>query len=55
MIEHTGQAWPIVKALPLAPAMWLAWHYPDNMRLAIALGVMAVVYGVVAERNTQVG
>jgi len=54
MIERLGKAWPVAKATPLAPAMWLVWRYPDDMRLAIALAVMAAVYGLVAWRNTQV-
>ncbi|MFG6139522.1 DUF5658 family protein [Halomonas sp. B23F22_10] len=53
MIEHAGRAWPILKALPLAPALWLAWQHPHDLRLALVLGGLAVVYGVVAWRNAQ--
>ncbi|XKE45765.1 DUF5658 family protein [Halomonas organivorans] len=51
LIEHTGRAWPVIKTLPILPALWAAWHYSHDMRLALVLGGLAVVYGLVAWRN----
>lgn len=51
LIDHAGRAWPALKALPILPALWAAWHYPHDPRLALVLGGLAVVYGVVSWRN----
>lgn len=51
LMQATGRAWPLFKLLPLAPALLAAWHYPHELRLALVLVAMALLYAVVAWRN----
>lgn len=50
-IETFGVGWLVPKLAPAAVAVWLAWQHPHDLRFAIACGVMAFVYGLVAMHN----
>lgn len=48
-----GPFWPLPKSVPAGVAVWAAWVYPTDLRLAIVAGLLAAVYTVVAIHNHQ--